>query len=157
MGDSSPGTSAGYHWIVEATAEDRERRARDDLRAALRGLDTPILSGMARALERDRDRLVGGTWGIDDRDGCLLTLAARELGDADGEELLRSSIAAVRVPALFDELWATVLARTGDTGAARRITQRLVREALADRADQGDGEAPPGAPSRAVALSARPR
>ncbi len=128
---------------------------RDDLRAALGGLDAPILEGMARALERDRDRLVGGAWGADDGDGCLLTLAARELGTGAGEELLRSSVAAVRVPALFDELWAVVLARTGDAEAARRVTQRLVVEALARRAGQdGDSAA---VSSRETALSARPR
>jgi len=128
---------------------------RDDLRAALGGLDAPILEGMARALERDRDRLVGGAWGADDGEGCLLTLAAREVGADDGEELLRSSVAAVRVPALFDELWSVVLARTGDAETARRVTQRLVVEALARRPDQEDDSA--AAPSRETAFSARPR
>ena len=37
----------------------------------------------------------------------------------------------MRVPALFDELWALVLERTGDAAAARSITHRLVAEALA--------------------------
>lgn len=129
---------------------------RDELRAALGGLDAPILDGMARALERDRDRLVGGSWGVDDGDGCLLTLAAREVGADDGEELLRSSISAVRVPALFDELWSIVLARTGDAETARRVTQRLVVEALARRADQ-DGDSAAASSSRETALSARPR
>lgn len=129
---------------------------RDDLRAALGGLDAPILEGMARALERDRDRLVGGSWGVDDGDGCLLTLAAREVGADDGEELLRSSISAVRVPALFDELWSIVLARTGDAQTARRVTQRLVVEALARRADQ-DGDSAVASSSRETAFSARPR
>ena len=67
---------------------------------------------------------------IDDGDGCLLTLAAAELGYESGEALLTTSVAAVRVPALFDELWALILARTGDTASARRITHRLVAEAL---------------------------
>lgn len=142
---------------MDADAERREAALRGELRSALDGLDAPILMGMAGALERDRDRLVGGSWGVDDGDGCLLTLAARELGADSGEDLLRSSVDAVRVPALFDELWACVLARTGDAEAARSITHRLVVEALARRADQP--EEPAAAESDAVptAFSARPR
>ncbi len=142
---------------MEPSVERREAVVRDDLRAALGGLDTPILEGMARALERDRDRLVGGSWGVDDGDGCLLTLAAGEVGAEGGEELLRSSVAAVRVPALFDELWATVIARTGDAETARRVTQRLVLEALARRFAQDDAPADGASSGPDTALSARPR
>ena len=142
---------------MHGDADRREAALRDELRGALDGLDAPILAGMASALERDRDRLVGGSWGVDDRDGCLLTLAARELGTERGEDLLRSSVDAVRVPALFDELWACVLARTGDAEAARSITHRLVVEALARRADQSADPAAAGSDAAPAALSARPR
>lgn len=138
-------------------AERREAALRGELRSALDGLDAPILTGMASALERDRDRLVGGSWGVDDRDGCLLTLAARELGPGSGEDLLRSSVDAVRVPALFDELWASVLARTGDAEAARAVTHRLVVEALARRPDQPDDPTAAESASDPAAFSARPR
>jgi hypothetical protein len=138
-------------------AEHRETALRGELRRALDGLDAPILAGMASALERDRDRLVGGSWGVDDRDGCLLTLAARELGVGSGEDLLRSSVDAVRVPALFDELWACVLARTGDAEAARSITHRLVVEALQRRPDRSNQPTLGESDSDPVALSARPR
>lgn len=140
---------------MEQQAQRREAALRDQLRTSLDGLDAPILAGMATALERDRDRLVGGSWGVDDRDGCLLTLAAREIGADSGEDLLRSSVDAVRVPALFDELWASILARTGDAEAARAITHRLVVEALARREGQADGRE--AAASEPAALSARPR
>ncbi len=115
----------------------------DDLRLALRTelarLDGDVVSAIGRALERDQDRLTGGSWGTDDSEGCLLTLAAHELGHHSGEELLRTSVAAVRIPALFDELWAVVLARTGDAAVARSVTHRLVVEALALRTDQAAG------------------
>ncbi len=116
-------------------ASDREHPVQSQLTDALRSVDGDVLRGIAVALERNRDRLVGGAWGIDDGDGCLLTLAARELGHDRGEELLRTSVAAVQIPALFDELWALVLARTGDADLARRITHRLVAEALVLRPD----------------------
>ena len=107
-----------------------ELALRDALRADLARLDPPVLAAMGRALERGDDRLVGGAWGVDDGEGCLLTLAAGELGYGSGEELLATSVSAVRVPALFDELWALILERTGDAAAARSITHRLVAEAL---------------------------
>lgn len=142
---------------MDRDAERREAALRGELRTALDGLDAPILTGMASALERDRDRLVGGTWGVDDGDGCLLTLAAREIGADSGETLLRSSVDAVRVPVLFDELWASILARTGDAETARAITHRLVVEALARRGDQPDEPADVDSGSEPTALSARPR
>lgn len=142
---------------MDRDAERREGALRAELRTALDGLDAPILTGMASALERDRDRLVGGSWGVDDGDGCLLTLAAREIGADSGETLLRSSVDAVRVPVLFDELWASILARTGDAKTARAITHRLVVEALARRGDQPDEPADVDSGSEPTALSARPR
>ena len=106
------------------------------LQTELTRVDPTVLAAIARAMERDGDRLVGGTWGVDDNEGCLLTLAARELGLDSGEELLGGSIAAVRIPALFDELWICILERTGDTRTARSIVHRLAIETLAWRADQ---------------------
>ena len=97
-----------------------------------------LLPALARALERSSDRLVGGTWGADDGDGCLLTLAARELGLESGEELLGGSIAAVRIPPLFDELWICILERTGDAAVARLIVRRLVIQALLLPTNQAD-------------------
>ncbi len=130
----------------------RQTALEADLRSALADADPALLRGMARALERDGDRLVGGSWGTDDGDGCLLTLAAREMGADTGEELLRGSIAAVRIPALFDELWAEILRRSGDAATARRITHRLVAEALALQDPQA-----PASTAAERALSARPR
>jgi hypothetical protein len=109
----------------------RELALRDALRADLAQLDPPLLAAMGRALERNDDRLIGGAWGVDDGEGCLLTLAAGELGYTSGEELLATSVSAVRVPAQFDELWVLILERTGDAATARSITRRLVAEALA--------------------------
>ena len=69
-------------------------------------------------------------------------------------------MAAVRIPALFDELWALTLARTGDARTARAITHRLVVEALASRSDQEGasvGEAAAAVAPSVTARSARPR
>lgn len=132
----------------------QELAVRDALRADLAQLDPAILAAMGRSLERGDDRLVGGSWGVDDGEGCLLTLAAEELGYDHGEDLLATSVAAVRVPALFDELWALILARTGDAAAARSVTHRLVAEALA----VAQPAAPAGAePEPVAARSALPR
>lgn len=124
---------------MHADLPAREDALRSALRADLAEVDRDIIIAIGRALERDRDRLAGGSWGVDDDEGCLLTLAARELGLPHGEDLLQSSVAAVRIPALFDELWALILERTGDPAAARAITHRLVVEALGLRADQAEG------------------
>jgi hypothetical protein len=51
------------------------------------------------------------------------------------------SIPAVRIPALFDEFWALVLARTGSPAAAREITHRIVAEALAEATAVADDPA----------------
>ena len=117
----------------------RELELQSALHDELTRVDPTLLPALARALERSNDRLVGGTWGVDDGDGCLLTLAARELGLGSGEELLGGSIAAVRIPPLFDELWICILERTGDATAARMIVHRLVIQALLLQTDQADG------------------
>jgi hypothetical protein len=59
------------------------------------------------------------------------------------------SIHAVRIPALFDEFWALVLARTGSPTAARELAHRIVAEALASVcADEPTtAERPAGAPA----------
>ncbi len=118
---------------------DRELALQSALQQELTRVDSTVLPALARALERSNDRLVGGSWGVDDGDGCLLSLAARELGLGSGEELLGGSIAAVRIPPLFDELWICILERTGDATAARVIVHRLVIQALLQQTDQADG------------------
>ena len=76
------------------------------LAQALDGLDPETRQALARALERGEVELEGGDWGsADDGSGCLLSLAAWELGLERGESLMRRSVAAVQVPALFDAWW----------------------------------------------------
>ena len=78
--------------------------------------------------------LEGGGWGsIDDGSGCLLSLAAWELGLERGESLMRRSVSAVQVPALFDAWWDEVLTREGDVVR----TRRSVREALGEMLFRG--------------------
>jgi hypothetical protein len=48
---------------------------------------------------------------------------------------MHRSVAAVRVPALFDELWALLLMRLGDVELARASARRLVGDALGTRDD----------------------
>jgi hypothetical protein len=131
-------------------------RRRDDLAHALDGLDRETRQAMARALERGEHELRGyaqpapprtvrtlatrmhlgraayrpdgGDWGSQDEGGCLLSLAAWELGLEHGSDLMRRSVDAVRIPALFDAWWAEVIEREGDVVRA----QRSVREAIAD-------------------------
>ncbi|MGI9186186.1 MAG: hypothetical protein ACR2J9_01470 [Gaiellales bacterium] len=141
---------------MSADLPDREHVVREALRTELGRLDTEVVTAIGRALERDEDRLTGGSWGIDDSEGCLLTLAARELGLQHGEELLHTSVAAVRIPALFDEVWALILQRTGDPRAARAITHRLVAEALL-RQDQATGSGAEAAASADIARIALAR
>ena len=104
------------------------------LAQALDGLDPETRQALARALERGEVELEGGGWGsIDDGSGCLLSLAAWELGLDRGESLMRRSVAAVQVPALFDAWWDEVLKREGDVVR----TRRTVREALGEMLFQG--------------------
>ena len=142
---------------MDADLPARELLVRDALRTELARLDTDVVTAIGRALERDQDRLIGGSWGIDDSEGCLLTLAAREMGMTDGEDLLQTSVAAVRIPALFDEVWALILQRTGDPAVARAVTHRLVVEALSERADQAETSAPVAAAPSETARIALPR
>jgi hypothetical protein len=104
------------------------------LAQALDGLDPETRQALARALERGEVELEGGGWGsIDDGSGCLLSLAAWELGLERGESLMRRSVAAVQVPALFDAWWDEVLTREGDVVR----TRRTVREALGEMLFRG--------------------
>ena len=104
------------------------------LAQALDGLDPETRQALARALERGEIELEGGGWGsIDDGSGCLLSLAAWELGLERGESLMRRSVAAVQVPALFDAWWDEVLTREGDVVR----TRRSVREALGEMLFRG--------------------
>jgi hypothetical protein len=119
----------------------REDALRASLRRELAAVDPETLQAIARALERDQHRLEAGAWGsTDDGSGCLLTLAAWELGLDGGEALMARSVHAVRIPALFDEFWALALARTGSAAAARDVTHRIVADALT--AACGDDEDP---------------
>ncbi len=114
---------------------------------ALHNLDAETRHALARALERDEHELAGGDWGArDDGAGCLLSLAAWELGLDRGEELMVRSIDAVRVPALFDAWWTTVVAREGDVPAAARSAREVLRGVLA-----------PGQPEPIEATAERPR
>jgi hypothetical protein len=104
------------------------------LAQALDGLDPETRQALARALERGEVELEGGGWGnLDDGSGCLLSLAAWELGLERGESLMRRSVAAVQVPALFDAWWDEVLTREGDVVR----TRRSVREALGEMLFRG--------------------
>ena len=104
------------------------------LAQALDGLDPETRQALARALERGEVELEGGDWGsVDDGSGCLLSLAAWELGLERGESLMRRSVAAVQVPALFDAWWDEVLTREGDVVR----TRRSVREALGEMLFRG--------------------
>jgi hypothetical protein len=100
---------------------------RDELATALTGLDVEARQALGRALERGSFELEGGDWGTpDDGHGCILSLAAWEMGLERGDSLMVTSIEAVRIPALFDAWWNEVLEREGDVVRARRT----VREAL---------------------------
>jgi hypothetical protein len=104
------------------------------LAQALDGLDSETRQALARALERGDVELEGGGWGsVDDGSGCLLSLAAWELGLERGESLMRRSVSAVQVPALFDAWWDEVLTREGDVVR----TRRSVREALGEMLFRG--------------------
>ena len=126
------------------------------LAQALGGLDSETRQALARALERGDIELEGGGWGsIDDGSGCLLSLAAWELGLERGESLMRRSVSAVQVPALFDAWWDEVLTREGDVVRTRRSVREALgemlfrglaapREDLTESAPPGDGVAAAG-------------
>jgi hypothetical protein len=128
------------------------------LARALDGLDPETRQALARALERGEVELEGGGWGSpDDGSGCLLSLAAWELGLERGESLMRRSVAAVQVPALFDAWWDEVLTREGDVVRTRRTVREALGEMLfrglaAPRDELPKGESAP-AGGRAAAAS----
>ena len=110
---------------------DREQRILLALRTEIRRLDDDTRAALAKALDDDRLRLGGGSWGDrDEGEGCVLSIAAWNMGLSDGEALMHRSVAAVRVPALFDERWALLLMRLGDVEDARDAARRLVGDAL---------------------------
>jgi hypothetical protein len=119
------------------------------LAQALGGLDSETRQALARALERGDVELEGGGWGsVDDGSGCLLSLAAWELGLERGESLMRRSVSAVQVPALFDAWWDEVLTREGDVVRTRRSVREALGEMLfrglaAPREDLPKGESAP--------------
>jgi hypothetical protein len=125
------------------------------LSQALGGLDSETRQALARALERGDVELEGGGWGsIDDGSGCLLSLAAWELGLERGESLMRRSVAAVQVPALFDAWWDEVLMREGDVVRTRRSVREALGEMLfrglaapRDELPKGSSSAPAGLPA----------
>jgi hypothetical protein len=124
------------------------------LAQALDGLDPETRQALARALERGEVELEGGGWGsVDDGSGCLLSLAAWELGLERGETLMRRSVSAVQVPALFDAWWDEVLTREGDVVR----TRRSVREALGEMLFRGLAapreDLPKSAPADGVAAA----
>ena len=127
------------------------------LAQALDGLDPETRQALARALERGEVELEGGGWGsIDDGSGCLLSLAAWELGLERGESLMRRSVAAVQVPALFDAWWDEVLTREGDVVRTRRSVREALGEMLfrglaAPREELPRGESAPPFDSAGVA------
>jgi hypothetical protein len=115
---------------------ERERRVLHALRTEIGRLDPDTRSAIGRALDDDRLRLSGGSWGDrDESEGCVLSIAAWNMGLPDGEALMHRSVAAVRVPALFDELWALLLMRLGDVELARASARRLVGDALGTAED----------------------
>jgi len=122
------------------------------LARALDGLDPETRQALARALERGEVELEGGGWGSpDDGSGCLLSLAAWELGLERGEILMRRSVAAVQVPALFDAWWDEVLTREGDVVRTRRTVREALGEMLfrglaapRDELPKGESSAPAG-------------
>jgi hypothetical protein len=107
----------------------------EELARALEGLAPRTRQALERAIERATFELEGGDWGrLTERTGCILSLAAWELGLADGEALMYESIDAVRVPALFDAWWNDLLTREGDVVRARRSARDAVRDMLRPRA-----------------------
>jgi hypothetical protein len=111
--------------------DDREQVLLRALRTEIGRLDDDTRSALSRALDDDRLKLSGGWGDRYDGEGCVLSIAAWNMGLASGEALMHRSVAAVRVPALFDELWALLLTRLGDVEESRDAARRLVADALA--------------------------
>jgi hypothetical protein len=111
--------------------QDREQDLLRALRTEIAKLDDDTRQALSSALDDDRLKLAGGWGDRDDGEGCVLSIAAWNMGLASGEALMHRSVAAVRVPALFDELWALLLTRLGDVEESRDAARRLVGDALA--------------------------
>lgn len=109
---------------------DREQEVLRALRTEIGRLDDDTRQAIADALDDDRLKLAGGWGDRGDGEGCVLSIAAWNMGLPSGEALMHRSVAAVRVPALFDELWALLLARLGDVEESRDAARRLVCDAL---------------------------
>ncbi len=111
-------------------SHDREQDVLRALRTEISKLDDDTRQALSNALDDDRLKLAGGWGDRDDGTGCVLSIAAWNMGLPSGEELMHRSVAAVRVPALFDELWALLLTRLGDVEESRDAARRLVGDAL---------------------------
>ncbi len=116
--------------------QDREQQLLRALRTEIGQLDDDTRMALSRALDDDRLKLAGGWGDRDGGEGCVLSIAAWNMGLASGEALMHRSVAAVRVPALFDELWALLLTRLGDVEESRDAARRLVGDALAAAGDR---------------------
>ena len=103
-----------------------------DLSVAISRLDPETRGALGRALEREEYEIEGGDWGkAGGGAGCLLSLAAWELGIERGETLMARSPDAVRLPALFDAWWSDLLARDGDRWRVRRTAREALCAMLA--------------------------
>ncbi|CAA9551194.1 MAG: hypothetical protein AVDCRST_MAG79-2713 [uncultured Thermoleophilia bacterium] len=139
----------------------REREAIAALSRGLGDLDDETRGALRDALGRDDLQLTGGDWGCrDDGEGCLLSLAAWQLGLPGGDALLPRSIAAVRLPVLFDQAWALILQRTGNAEEADRTVRRLLEVALDELDERGtrteawEADFPPADAERLAVLRA---
>ena len=104
----------------------------NELAVALARLDPETRGALGRALEREEFEIEGGDWGSSGAGaGCLLSLAAWELGLERGEVLMERSPDAVRIPALFDAWWSDLLARDGDRWRVRRTAREAITAMLA--------------------------
>ncbi len=110
--------------------QGREQEVLRALRTEIGKLDDDTREALGRALDDDRLKLAGGWGDRDDGEGCVLSITAWNMGLPSGEALMHRSVAAVRIPALFDELWALLLTRLGDVEDSRDAARRLVADAL---------------------------
>jgi hypothetical protein len=116
--------------------QDREQDLLRALRTEISRLDDDTRTALGSALHDDRLKLAGGWGDREDGEGCVLSIAAWNMGLSSGEALMYRSVAAVRIPALFDELWALLLTRLGDVEQSRDAARWLLGDALAAADDQ---------------------
>jgi hypothetical protein len=116
--------------------QDREQDLLRALRTEISRLDDDTRQALGSALDDDRLKLAGGWGDREDGEGCVLSIAAWNMGLSSGEALMYRSVAAVRIPALFDELWALLLTRLGDVEQSRDAARRLLGDALAAADDR---------------------